>query len=121
MARKIFHMFMLVVAFQLSWNVITSYCMHETGKAANHLGHHQHESTVDELAAAAKDKPDSSKKVSVHDAHCVSCAHIALAAPDMTELPFGATDAEHLLVRTVTAPASAFSSPPERPQWAGRA
>lgn len=112
---------MFVVAFQLSWNVITSYCMHETGRAANHLGHHQHESTLEELAAAAKDKPDSSKKVNVHDAHCVSCAHLSLAASDLVELPFGVNDVERTLAGTVLAPASAFSSPPERPQWAGRA
>lgn len=120
MARKIFHMFMLVVAFQLSWNVITSYCMHETGKAANHLGHHQHESSADELAAAAKDKPDGSKKSSVHDVHCVSCAHLALASPDLTELPFGSNNVERVVASTLIAPASALSPPPERPQWAGR-
>lgn len=112
---------MLVMAFQLSWNVITSYCMHETGRAANHFGHHQHESTAEELALAAKDKPDTIKKVSVHDAHCASCAHLALGAPDSAEPPFAVHGMERVLAGVFAAPASAFSSPPERPQWSGRA
>lgn len=121
MVRRFLHLLMLVMAFQLSWNVITDYCTHETGRAANHLGHHQHASTPDELAQAAQDAPDNAKKSGVHDAHCASCAHLALAAPDLPVVPFGPIDAERTLAGVFATPASAYSSPPERPQWSRRA
>jgi hypothetical protein len=119
MARRFLHLVMLVMAFQLSWNVVTAYCMHETGRAADHLGHHRHEPSSDELAAA--DRHDGAQQKGVHDAHCVSCAHIALAAPDLLDGPFAPGGAGRLRVGQAIAPSSVFSSPPERPQWPVRA
>ena len=121
MVRRFLHLLMLVMAFQLSWNVVTDYCTHETGRAANHLGHHQHEATPDELAQAAQDKSDGAKKPGVHDAHCASCAHLALAAPRLPDVRSAPVDAERLFAGAFAAPASADSTPPERPQWSRRA
>lgn len=121
MVRRFLHLLMLVMAFQLSWNVVTDYCMHETGRAANHLGHHQHEATPDELAQADHERPDSAKKAGVHDVHCASCAHLALAAPAFPAVPFGPIDAERTVAGVFAAPDSAYATPPERPQWPRRA
>ncbi|WP_296945790.1 hypothetical protein [uncultured Massilia sp.] len=120
LAHRCLHVLMLVMAFQLSWNVVTAYCMHESGRAANHLGHHRHAADADELAHAA-DAPDPAKPSAVHDVHCVSCAHIALAAPDLAALPFGPGAGAAAPAGAPALPASVFAPPPERPQWAGRA
>lgn len=95
--------------------------MHETGRAANHFGHHQHNITSDELTLTAKDKSDPSKKTTTHDTHCVSHAHLAVVMPDMSS-PLSTMDnsGSRVVVKLVV-PASAFAPPPERPQWSSRA
>jgi len=34
--------FMLLLPLQTVWSALGSYCQHETGAAANHVGHHSH-------------------------------------------------------------------------------
>lgn len=121
MTRRILLILCAVITFQLSWNVITSYCMHETGKAADHLGHHQHNTSNDELSLVAKDGRHLAKKVTVHDAHCGGYVHLALSMPDYFDTPPVVDCGESVVSGPVAALASIFLSPPERPQWAGRA
>ena len=121
MARRILYILLAVMAFQLSWNVVTGYCMHESGRAANHFGHHEHNISSDELTLAAKDKSGVSKKPTVHDAHCVSHANLAVVTPDLTPLLSIIDSTSMAVVDTVVSPASVFLTPPERPQWTSRA
>jgi hypothetical protein len=121
MVRPYLYILLAIITFQLSWNVLTGYCMHETGRAANHFGHHQHNTSADELSVVAKDKPDATKKVVAHDAHCASYVHLALAVPDLIEPLTFARIPELAIPQALVVPGSAFSSPPERPQWTGRA
>lgn len=120
MARRFFYVLIAVFAFQFSWNVLSAYCTHETGRAAMHFGHHEHHSTTDELSVAVKDKQGATKKL-VHDAHCCSGTHISIAAPDLLEVPSIMKTPETLASEPVLAPDSAFLIPPERPQWTSRA
>lgn len=121
MARRIVYFLCVVLSLQLSWNVAATYCMHETDRAVNHLGHHAHNDSPDELSLAIKGKPDPAKKLAAHDGHCSSYAHLALATPDLPD-PLAVPDcSERLFPGTVLAPASEYHSPPERPQWNGRA
>jgi hypothetical protein len=121
MSRRLLYILCAVITFQLSWNVITSYCMHETGRAANHLGHHEHNTSYDELSLVAKDGAHLVKKVTVHDAHCGGYAHMSLATPDHVDTLPVLVRAEHVVSSVITAPGTVFLSPPERPQWTGRA
>lgn len=42
--RSLLFIFLLVcLPFQSTWAMASSYCKHETGKTANHLGHHSHQ------------------------------------------------------------------------------
>lgn len=119
MCRRFLYVFLAVIAFQFSWNMLAVYCAHESGRAALHFGHHEHHASVDELSVAAADKQGTTKQ-SLHDTHCCSAAHMSLVAPDLREA---------LMVATIASmphgvpfiPASAFPNPPERPQWTGRA
>ncbi|TQK01205.1 hypothetical protein FBX97_5730 [Herbaspirillum sp. SJZ107] len=117
MVRHILYSLLVVIALQLSWSVVTVYCMHETGISANHLGHHEHNSSTEELSLAAKDGQSTVKKSAVHDAHCASYANLALAAPDSLEAPPITLTCANAAIGAIVPPTSIFPSPPERPQW----
>lgn len=117
MLRRFLYSLLVVITLQLSWSVITAYCMHETGQSANHIGHHQHNASTEELSLATESKQPVSKKVAAHDAHCASYAQLALATPDALDIPFFALISATMVSGTFVSPASVFLSPPERPQW----
>jgi hypothetical protein len=104
-----------VIAFQLSWAAAGTYCMHETGRAAEHFGHHAHVEDGNEFSSAFKDKQTSVKKLAVHP-HCASC-HI-MAPIIYTPQPLAHVEWASIAPQSVIlALSSAYSSPPERPQW----
>ncbi len=120
MTRRFFTCLLLMLAFQFSWSAISAYCMHESGVAAQHLGHHQHKPVADDqsgyekLASSDDGKPASTKKAA--HSHCASCVHAALA-------PAAAAPTHYLFLASV-APVgrdvefdSIIQVPPERPQW----
>lgn len=120
MTRRILSCLLLMLAFQFTWSAISAYCMHESGVAAQHLGHHQHEQETgdqlayEKLAAADDGKPASTKKTA--HSHCSSCVHAVLA-------PAAVAPAHYLRLASVVPVGSdvKFNSiiqlPPERPQW----
>lgn len=121
MARRALYILLAVLTLQLSWNVVTAYCTHESGRAAMHFGHHEHMASADEVSLAAADQPHPVKVLTVHDAHCTSHAHVSIAVPEPIEPPALADNSTGAVGGSFESPASIFPSPPERPQWAGRA
>lgn len=115
MVRRFIFVILAVITLQLSWTVISAYCMHETGVAAQHFGHHQHAEDGDELPAGLKDQPGVAKKFAAH-AHCSSCSHAVLAIDVVQPAihPLAVRLAPNGVMMHFT---SIFSSPPERPQW----
>lgn len=117
MLRRSLYLVLAVLMLQLSWSTVAAYCGHETGRAAQHFGHHA--ADTDENARVADNdgkSADPAEKASLHS-HCSSCAHttlgldalpavIALAAPDSLGPP--AAPFQY---------ASSWSARPERPQW----
>jgi hypothetical protein len=115
MVRRLVYIFAAIIALQFSWTAVSAYCTHETGRAAQHFGHHQHVEDGDEVPVASKDAPSVVKKFAVH-AHCASCHHATVA--------IGTWHAPLYLHWTSAAPiadvlplTSIYTSPPERPQW----
>lgn len=119
MVRRFVLIVAAIIALQFSWTAIGAYCMHETGRGAQHFGHHQHVEDGDELPLAAKDAPAALKKFSVH-AHCASCHH-ATVAIDAVHIPLYVQLAGSAPEARVLPLQSAYGAPPERPQWTGRA
>ena len=119
MAKRFLTMIALAVIFQLSWGVASAYCMHETGQARAHFGHHQHThvpsgSTVDDDATPA------SKKSSVH-ADCASCFHHSPATVSWSvELVSPLLVQHQRRVLSDKAPAP-YLRLPERPKWSNAA
>lgn len=119
MTRRIVSCLLLMLAFQFTWSAISAYCMHESGVAAQHLGHHQHKPDAHPDAEAqladAGDGQQTAGKKTAHS-HCASCVHAVLAPAAMAPATF--------LILADAAPfvsEIAFDSviqlPPERPQW----
>lgn len=115
MVRRLVYIIATIIALQFSWTAVAAYCMHETGRAAQHFGHHQHVEDGDEFPVAAKDAPSMVKKFATH-AHCASCHHATLAI-DTWHAPMYLQWAS-VPPRTDVVPLSSiYISPPERPQW----
>lgn len=105
----------MMFALQLSWSAVAAYCEHETGRAAQHFGHHSSDADSHKVASADKDKPPA-KKTSLHS-HCSSCAHATLS---FDGLPVALAIVEPIrLPPSSSLPLLSFSHSvrPERPQW----
>jgi len=95
---------------QLGWAAVSAYCQHESGDAANHFGHHEHQHR------AAAD--DANSKLPGGHADCGYCHAASVAAlPSVADIPW------HRLSSPVIPPAHAgwhseHLSEPERPKWA---
>jgi hypothetical protein len=104
-----------VIAFQLSWAAAGTYCMHETGRAAEHFGHHQHVEDDNEFPVVSKYKSTSVKTFAVHP-HCASCHFTVpiIYTPQPLPQVEWTSIAPHSVVALIS---SAYTIPPERPQW----
>jgi hypothetical protein len=113
--RRLFAIFLLVLLpLQLSWAAVGVYCQHETGAAAKHLGHHDHQHKTD---ASHGDQADPKTSGGIdndcgacHASCCVAIfGEIQVSAP--TDTSTDVVDYRHSL----------NTSPhyqPERPNWA---
>jgi hypothetical protein len=76
MKRHLLILLMLILPLQASWAAVSAYCKHETGKAAEHFGHHYHQHQAQSSTEVAKAKGS----VSQADSDCGFC-HQAAPAP----------------------------------------
>jgi hypothetical protein len=113
--RRWFSIFLLaLLPLQLSWAAVSVYCQHETGAAAQHFGHHEHQHHADD---DSKDN-NGSKTLGAVDSDCPVChAGCATALYESPAMPvmYSASDMHsgpQLLLSTLP------PSLPERPNWA---
>lgn len=116
MARKFLFFMLTIVALQFSWMAISVYCGHESGRAAQHFGHHQHTGHADESDVAGEKSPSLAKKLAPHT-DCSSCSHAPLAPATLDSALAHASLAGQQQAMPLTDPSSAYTPPPERPQW----
>ncbi len=114
MRRWLSILLLVFLPFQFSWAAVAGYCQHETGAAAQHFGHHDHQ----HQAAADQDgTPDAKTLGGGIDGDCVAChASCAAAIFSTASLPASssASFAIPWLPGNLTAPPLAH---PERPNW----
>lgn len=102
---------LLLMSVQMSWAAVSSYCQHESGAAAQHFGHHEHEHDASR---------DTSKVPSqfVIDDDCASCQ---LGSLGILPQPVGTLRFDVGLIDTTRFTSSylpsARSDRPERPKW----
>ncbi len=111
---RLFMIFLIVLMpLQLSWAAMASYCQHETGAAAKHFGHHDHQ----HKAADGKEKAPDPAKTGGNDLDCASChaSCPSILHENLTPPPILSSS---LLIADHWA---RLTSPPfqrlERPQW----
>ena len=115
MLKRFFYLLAFAFVLQMSAGVASAYCMHESGQASEHFGHHQHQH---ESAAGDDDEDGSSavKKLGA-DPDCAACSHSSSAMFSW------AADMEAQLVPSHHQPALVLGWPspyldlPERPNW----
>ena len=117
--KKFFLILLLfVLPLQMSWAAASAYCLHEEGKAAQHLGHHshQHKADADKQPVADKKVADKQSKGQPHS-DCNVCHGIGHAwLPAGSSLPIG----DMASVNADTSPffyASHIPDAPKRPDW----
>lgn len=123
MRRWLAVLLLVFLPLQLSWAAMGSYCAHETGAAAKHVGHHDHAGHGHTSKAADpgdKDKADGSPSSTsnLDCGHCLGyCAVMFDAmAPFEPQALASAT-----LGLSASPSAEHVPAQPERPQWAALA
>ena len=122
LARRIFFIPLLVILpVQFAWAAANSYCRDETGDAAKHFGHHEHQHRATEVGASSDTKAASPVNAYANaDSDCGMC-QLSVAQP----VPAASTDAQ---VPGTDPPRFAYRSRydsqipsgPERPDRAAR-
>lgn len=116
MRRWLAILMLTLLPIQFSWAAVASYCGHESGAAAQHLGHHEHQH-AGQPSADKDSTPEDQSASTGYDfdcGHCHgTCASMPAPAGDMTPLTLTShpTAPGEGVIRTLA------QSPPERPQW----
>jgi hypothetical protein len=113
MVKRFFHLLALAFMLQMSAGLASAYCMHETGAASEHFGHHQHEH---QSAEVDQEAPTPAKKGGP-DADCASCAHGTLVAPSPYTDTLQHPPAAHHEGALPPSPPAPYLGQPERPNW----
>lgn len=114
MNRLILIFVMLLLPLQASWAAVTEYCMHETGAATQHFGHHFHK----HHASAGDSSGDSSRGIAGTDKDCGMC-HISInLIPSTASMPSLEICPQADGVPRQDGYSSFVSRGPERPNWA---
>lgn len=113
MVKRFLYLLALAFALQMTAGVASAYCMHETGKASEHFGHHQH---VHQNADGDEDSSSPAKKVGA-DADCASCSQGSSVTPS-----WSSQVAQHLLPAhqqhaQLPSRPTPYLGLPERPNW----
>jgi len=119
MRRWLTILILLCMPLQFSFAAVSAYCGHETGSAAQHGKHHEHQHKAD---AAPSDGGDAEAigHIDVDSAHCHSGGTTAILgsvhSPAMSVS--SCTTRIGYAMRALSPPPL---SPPERPKWAALA
>lgn len=113
MLRRVVLLLMItLLPFQMSWAMAGAYCEHESGKAAQHFGHHDHVHT-----APDSDKSDTKVKFKL-DLDCSFHSHAAFQGVTTDGISLSAVMNSAVLNATASFlnPHTIFDRP-ERPNW----
>jgi hypothetical protein len=111
MRRRIAILLLILLPFQFSWSVAAGFCMHETGAAAKHFGHHIH------VHQDGKDGKATSPAGQAVDSDCAAChldgPSLAPAVPTVSTSQAPTPFEESIVIALPWAPPTL----PERPNW----
>ena len=118
MRRWLSILLLVFMPFQFSWAAVATYCEHESGTRAKHIGHHEHkhQQPAGESVEASKVKLAGALDVADCHFHC-QCTVDQPAAPVMP-MVIGSQALADWTMANAIAP---VLSRPERPQWVDHA
>ena len=121
MRRFVAFLLISLIGFQTSWAAVTSYCQHEQGAAARHVGHHEHQHHHKSLINAVEDAQQNSQQNLASagvDFDCSFCHAAGIAALLLDSDPAVTIQATlDVSYRLILHPPSAPHDLPERPNW----
>ena len=111
MRQLLFIILLLCVPLQMAWAMSGSYCAHETGSAAKHFGHHEHQHRT----AADKSADKSTPGAKHQDCNVCQASMAAATIPEsilhLPDLVSALSHSPHLR------PPLVFYAGLERPNW----
>lgn len=114
MRRWLSILILVFLPFQFTWAAVAGYCKHETGAAAQHFGHHDHQHQADADHAGTPDAKTLGGEIDNDCAACHAGCAAAIFSPVYLPTSSAASFAIPWLPGTLTAPPLAY---PERPNW----
>ena len=118
MRRWLAILLLVLLPTQMSWAAVADYCAHESGAAADHVGHHDHATHGQALADAADVHDADDGAASAADIDCGHC-HGQCAGMLLWLVPASLDRLASTPLRADDAPSAVHTSAqPERPQWA---
>jgi hypothetical protein len=112
MKRLLVVFLLLSLPLHFSWAVAAPYCQHESGKSAQHFGHHTHQHQ-----ASADGNGDAGKSPLNMHGDCSIC-HLSCTAAAVAVLPVSFIAPELFVIADPPdALLSIFLEGPERPKW----
>lgn len=123
MRRWLAIVMLVFLPLQFSWAAVASYCGHETGAAAQHIGHHDHQGhghAAKDVDPGDKGKADGTATgaSSFDCCHCHGCCTGLVDVVTSFEPP---APASAPLGLSMSHSAEHPPAQPERPQWAALA
>ena len=112
MRRFFFLILLLILPVQFAWAAATGYCRHETGEAAKHFGHHEHQHRTTQEGASKDSKAPSSLGA---DSDCGVCQLSAAQLVPSTKADIAITSTEPPRFAYGARYDSYIPSGPERP------
>lgn len=112
MRRWLTVLLLVLLPLQLGWAALGSYCQHETGSQAQHLGHHAHP----HQGLASKQGDAAEKGKSLHG-DCNACFATSIASLLDDPLSIAAPPVAFEMGTFQARPLFRPVSPPERPDW----
>jgi len=111
--RCVLLLLLLLIPLGFIWTELGTYCQHESGAAANHIGHHNHEHQPSDITEVLS---ELAKKTGA-DSDCLSCYAVCPSIPCGAFTISAASSlsvykADYLVFIT-SPPSSRF----ERPRW----
>lgn len=116
-ARRFILFVLTIFMLQLSWTAVAAYCEHETGRAAQHFGHHSSDADLHQASSDKHDKPAEGVKKSAAHSHCPSCAHFTLSMDGLPTAIAALLPSRAAPLATSAEFSSSYTARPERPQW----
>ena len=118
MRRWLLILLLMSLPFQFSWAAMATYCEHESGARAQHVGHHEHQHQHQHQQPAGESSETSKVKLGgvLDVADCQFHGPCTVNLPAPWVMPIG-TGSQQLMPWKVADAIAPVLSRPERPQW----